>query len=84
MASLGVKRVHYVSGKILNLNLKLKIFPTKTDGNFQAETFTKKLDETHLKKTNEIYKFSKKVFNVLCCVCVGKERSKVLAQNNVS
>lgn len=48
-----------------DLNLKLKIFPTKSDGSFQAEIFTKKLDENHLKKTNEIYKFSKKKLSTL-------------------
>ncbi len=43
-----------------DLNLKLKIFPTLSEGNFKAETFSKRLNEDHLKKTSEIYYFSKK------------------------
>jgi hypothetical protein len=55
---------HYMSriplSKNEDLNLKLKIFPTTSDGYFTAETFSKKKDDKCLKKTDEIYNFSKK------------------------
>jgi len=47
-----------------DLNLQLKIFPNLSGGNFKGETFVKKLDEDHLKKTNEIYHFSKKNLSI--------------------
>jgi len=48
-----------------DLNCQLKIFPTFTKGNFKGETFVKKLNEDHLKKTSETYNFSKKTLSKL-------------------
>ena len=42
-----------------DLDLKLKIFPTTSDGKFKAETFVKKLNDDCLRKTGETYNFTK-------------------------
>lgn len=43
-----------------DLNLHTKVFPNTAGGDFRGEVYVKKLNEDHLKKTNETYKFSRK------------------------
>ena len=69
-----------------DLNLQLKIFPTFSKGNFEGDIYVKKINDNNLKKTNEIFNFSKKTLPKLNTFDLNEDeelKSIKLKGNNV-